>query len=71
MTLLYFTLELAIKYSKSRKKQLYHKDFIAKRGSILPYPLFMSKKNDFILDFVNINRTFACVAKRTFKKLIK
>ena len=24
-----------------------------------------------MLDFVNINRTFACVAKRTFKKLIK
>ena len=22
-----------------------------------------------MLDFVNINRTFACVAKRTFKKL--
>ena len=29
------------------------------------------KKNGFMLDFVNINRTFACVAKRTFKKLIK
>ena len=36
------------------------KIFIAKRGSILSSPLFMSKKNAFMLDFVNINRTFAC-----------
>ena len=47
------------------------KIFIAKRGSILSSPLFMSKKNAFMLDFVNINRTFACVAKKNIQKTYK
>ena len=45
--------------------------FIAKRGSILSSPLFMSKKNAFMLDFVNINSTFACVAKKNIHNSYK
>lgn len=72
MTLLHFPLELDIKTFKEQKQNDFTiKIFIAKRGSILSSPLFMSKKNAFMLDFVNINRTFACVAKKNIQKTYK